>query len=162
MESMSFAEALEREHQEIDTGIAAFSTAPGDRPTLIQAIHALRRHIYLEEDLLFPLLHQAEPGLAAAVFVMLRDHAQIWGTLDALERAVDTGTGLALQKRLTGQLLHHNLKEEKVIYSRVDDLLDPAAAGRLQAFLASGDMPGGWVCVMKARHLPGNPVLTTG
>ncbi|HEU5417525.1 MAG TPA: hemerythrin domain-containing protein [Streptosporangiaceae bacterium] len=160
MESLS--EALEREHHEIDTGIAALSEAPWDRPPLTDAIRALRRHIYLEEDLLFPLLHQAEPGLAAPVYVMLRDHAQIWGTLDALERGADTGTGLALRKRLASQLLHHNLKEEKVIYSRVDDLVNPAAAGRLQAFLASGDLPAGWVCLMKARRQSGNPALASG
>ncbi len=113
MEIGSLAAALEREHHEIDAGIAAFAAAPWDRQSLGRAIGALRRHIYLEEEFLFPLLREAEPGLAAPVFVMLREHAQIWGTLEALERAVDegAGTGLALRKRLTVQLLHHNLKE---------------------------------------------------
>ena len=63
----------------------------------------LRRHICLEEEFLFPLLCEAGPGLAAPVSGMLREHAQIWGTLDALERelAVGADTGLALPKRLT-------------------------------------------------------------
>ena len=131
MQTGSLAAALEREHHEIDAGIAAFTAAPWDRQPLARAIGALRRHIYLEEEFLFPLLREAEPGLAAPVFVMLREHAQIWGTLDALERDLDAGTGagLALGKRVAVQLLHHNLKEEKILYPRADEALPAAAAG---------------------------------
>lgn len=159
METGSLAAALEREHHEIDEQIAAFTAAPGDRQPLTRTIRALRRHIYLEEEFLFPLLREAEPGLAARVFVMLREHAQIWGTLDSLERADDcgTGTGLALCKRLAVQLLHHNLKEEKILYPRADEALPAAAAGWLRAFLSSGDLPGGWVCMMKARPVSRSP-----
>lgn len=159
MQTGSLAAALEREHHEIDAGIAAFTAALWDRQPLARAAGALRRHIYLEEEFLFPLLREAEPGLAAPLFVMLREHAQIWGTLASLERAADagTGTGLALGKRLTVQLLHHNLKEEKILYPRADDLLPPAAAGRLRVFLSSAELPGGWVCMLKARPVPGNP-----
>ena len=86
MGTESLAAALEREHHEIDEGIAAFTASPWDPQPLERASRALRRHIYLEEEFLFPLLHQAEPALAAPIFVMLREHAQIWATLDTLER----------------------------------------------------------------------------
>jgi regulator of cell morphogenesis and NO signaling len=156
METESLAAALEREHHEIDEGIAAFTASPGDQRSLTRAIRALRRHIYLEEEFLFPLLCQAEPGLAAPVFVMLREHTQIWAALDALERELDDGgAGLVLCRRLTVQLLHHNLKEEKVLYPRADDVLPPAAAGRLRSFSDSGELPEGWVCA-KARPVAGN------
>lgn len=147
METESLAAALEREHHEIDEGIAAFSGSSGDRQPLARAIRALRRHIYLEEAFLFPVLHQANPGLAAPVFVMLREHAQIWATLDALECEPDGDTGHALCRQLASQLLHHNLKEERVLYPRADDALPPAAAERLRAFLRSGELPEGWVCI---------------
>lgn len=150
METGSLAAALEREHHEIDQGIAAFTAAPGDPRPLIRAIRALRRHIYLEEEFLFPLLGEAEPGLRAPVFVMLREHAEIWATLEALEREPAPGTALVLFRQLTVRLLHHNLKEERVLYPRADDVLPPAAAGRLRAFLSTGELPEGWVCV-KAR-----------
>ena len=155
MEIETLAMALEREHQEIDAGIAAFTAAPGNPQPLTRAIRALRRHIYLEEEFLFPLLCEAEPGLAARVFVMLREHAQIWAALDSLDRELDTGgdSGLALCKQLTVRLLHHNLKEEKILYPRADDALPTAAAGRLRAFLSSADLPDGWVCMLKARPL---------
>ena len=153
MQTSSLATALEREHQEIDSGIAAFAAAPWDTRPLTRAIGALRRHIYLEEEFLFPLLCDAEPALAAPVFVMLREHAQIWGMLDSLERGLGNGTatGLAvLRKRLTSQLLHHNLKEERVLYPRADVVLTSAATHRLRTFLDTGELPEGWVCT-KAR-----------
>ncbi|MBS2965159.1 hemerythrin domain-containing protein [Actinocrinis puniceicyclus] len=153
------ARALEHEHHEIDAGIAAFAAAPGDRQPLMRALGALRRHIYLEEEFLFPLLAEAEPALAPPVFVMLREHAQIWDTLDSLEHAAANATGgesaAALTRQLTVQLLHHNMKEEKILYPRADEL-PAAAADRLRSFLASAKLPDGWVCV-KARPRLGEP-----
>ena len=160
MQTSSLAAALEREHQEIDAGIAAYTAAPSERQPLTRAIDALRRHIYLEEEFLFPLLGEAEPALQAPVLVMLREHAQIWDTLDALERDRDlssTGAGPALCKQLATQLLHHNLKEEKILYPRADEALPPAAVHRLRAFLDSGDAPEGWVCRARTRRVSQNP-----
>lgn len=150
MDSESLAAALEREHHEIDAGIAAFTASPRNPRPLTRAIGALRRHIYLEEEFLFPLLGKAEPGLRAPVFVMLREHAELWATLDALQCEPAPGAALILCRQLTVRLLHHNLKEEKVLYPRADDALPPAAASRLRAFLGSAELPEGWVCT-KAR-----------
>jgi regulator of cell morphogenesis and NO signaling len=156
METESLAAALEREHREIDEGIAAFTAAPEDPQPLARAIRALRHHIYLEEEFLFPLLGEADPALRAPVFVMLREHAQIWQSLDALEREPGGSAGHALCRQLASRLLHHNLKEERVLYPRADDALPPAAAGRLRAFLGTGELPEGWVCV-KARPATSSP-----
>ena len=156
MDVGSLAAALEHEHQEIDAGIAAFTVASPDagpgRRALTGAIRALRRHIYLEEEFLFPLLCGAEPALAAPVLVMLREHALLWRTLDSLAQELAAGTGgeQALCRQLTAQLLHHNLKEEKVLYPRADDVVTGLAATRLREFLASGDLPEDWVC-LRAR-----------
>lgn len=148
----SLAAALEREHHEIDDGIAAFTAASGDPQPLLRAIRALRRHIYLEEEIMFPLLSAAEPALRAPVFVMLREHAQMWPLLDSLEQDIEAGSEIAPARirQLTSYLLHHNLKEEKVIYPRTDDALPSAEADRLREFLESGQTPDGWVCT-KAR-----------
>ena len=147
MRTGSLAAALEREHHEIDDGIAAFTAAAGDREPLTRAISALRRHIYLEEEILFPLLYQADPALAAPVFVMLREHAQIWALLNSLGHAPrGDATAPARIRQLTSHLLHHNLKEEKILYPRADEALPAAEAGQLRAFLNSGELPAGWVC----------------
>ena len=153
MSTDSLADALEREHHEIDDGIAKFAAAPGDQQPLVHAIQALRRHIYLEEEILFPLLRQAEPALGAPVFVMLREHGQIWPLLDSLEHDANADADAitpARIRQLESHLLHHNLKEEKILYPRADEVLPTAAAERLWALLDSGEMPEGWVC-FKAR-----------
>jgi len=146
MRTGSLAAALEQEHREIDDAIAAFTAAPSDRQPLARAIGALRRHIYLEEEILFPSLSRAEPALGAPVLVMLREHAQIWTLLDSLEQDLDADAAWhSLMRQLTSYLLHHNLKEEKILYPRADEALPPSAAGRLRTFLDSGESPDGWV-----------------
>jgi len=153
----SLAAALEHEHREIDQGIEDFmaALAAGEsRPEpLMRAVHALRRHIYLEERFLFPQLRQA--GLVAPVFVMLREHGQIWATTTALELALDTGATapsmLKLCRELTVQLQHHNLKEERVLYPQIDQVLTASADAELRAFLDSGQLPDGWVCERAPR-----------
>ena len=151
----SLAAALEREHREIDAGIERFAADPvSDRATdwLTGSIAALRRHIYVEEEFVFPALSAG--GLVAPIFVMLREHAQIWRTLDGLEREVGDGDGapaaLQLCHRLLVELQHHNLKEERILYPETDHALTAEAATRLAEFLESGSLPDGWVCV-KAR-----------
>lgn len=93
---------------------------------LTRSIVALRRHIYLEEEVLFPLLHDA--GLAAPIFVMLREHAQIWQALDSVEGGLSgaerpTDATLLLVRQLGVQLEHHNMKEERVVYPPADQVL---------------------------------------
>lgn len=152
MEIESLAAALEREHREIDEGIEAFTVDPGsavrDLRPLAAAIRALRRHIYLEETLLFPPLYEA--GLVAPVIVMLREHGQIWATLDALEGQLHTGAPEdiepALCRQLSVQLLHHNLKEEKILYPQADQVLSAPVTAQLRDSLDSGELPDGWVC----------------
>ena len=46
--------------------------------------------------------------------------------------------------------LHHNVKEERVLYPRADIDLNDAAEEKLRALLDSTDLPEGWVCI-KAR-----------
>ncbi|NKZ07093.1 hemerythrin domain-containing protein [Actinomadura latina] len=152
MEIESLAAALEREHHEIDAGIEAFTADPPsgqqDREPLVRAVRALRRHIYLEEEFLFPALHAA--GHTGPVLVMLREHGQMWAVLDALDGEPDAGAAFTLCRRLTVQLLHHNLKEEKILYPELARVVPESRAERLRAFLDTGEMPAGWVC-LRAR-----------
>ena len=86
--------ALEREHQEIDAGLGAFVDGLDNGELLgaefNRAADALRRHIYLEEEFLFPPLRAA--GMLPPVLVMLREHGAIWRTLQGLELEVGPGT----------------------------------------------------------------------
>ncbi len=148
----ALAAALEREHREIDAGIEAFLAGQAERQPrtepLTQAIGALRRHIFLEEEFLFPPLRDA--GLVAPIFVMLREHGEIWDALDALDAQLAINPGAAAMseicRTLLEQLERHNAKEEPIVYPQADDVLTAAASAGLSSFLATGRMPDGWVC----------------
>jgi iron-sulfur cluster repair protein YtfE (RIC family) len=148
----SIAAALEREHQLVDEGIEAFAADPSSPQAsdrLAAAITALRRHIYLEEEFLFPAVYAADPaGLRASLAVMLREHGQMWRVLDEVEQIVrddgDTPAALSLCHRLAIQLQHHNRKEERVVYPLADTAIPPR---RLAQFLESGRRPDDWVCI---------------
>ena len=153
----SLIEALEHEHHEIDKDIDRFLNVSDDTgrdsAPLLRAISALRRHIYLEEEFFFPAL--SDPALAAPVFVMLREHAQMWQLLDSLEQQARTRDGSVAATQLCRQLVvllqHHNQKEERIIYAAAADTIPPEVAGRIdQHSHATREAPLGWVCV-KAR-----------
>jgi len=152
MANESLADALEREHHEIDDGIAEFTAGLQAGETraeaLSKALDALRRHIYLEEAFLFPPMRRG--GLMAPIFVMVREHGEMWRLMDALTELVDAGAEIEHLKELcdllTSSLEAHNFKEERVIYPQADDSLSPEAIADLHQFLATGAMPEGWVC----------------
>ncbi|HET7306052.1 MAG TPA: hemerythrin domain-containing protein [Segeticoccus sp.] len=148
----SLAVALEREHREIDGGIEEFATGlaagdPGSTP-LVRAMDALRRHIYLEEEFIFPPL--AQGGMVMPIMVMKREHGEIWDAMDELDRLLADGADpdktVGACRDLLGRLDRHNAKEEPVIYPQADATLTAAAAAELHEFLATGRMPEGWVC----------------
>jgi hemerythrin-like domain-containing protein len=152
---VSLSDALTREHRDIDGGIEAF-VADLDRDAvtpepLLTAFEALRRHIYLEEEFLFPPIRQA--GLLMPVMVMIREHGALWQLMDALtELLADNDPGdvddelLSTCRALLDQLDQHNSKEEPIIYPHADADLDEQAAAHLVDFLESGSTPAGWVC----------------
>lgn len=152
MTTETLAAALEREHHEIDRGIEAFLAARAEGRVEIEplesAAEALRRHIFLEEEHLFPPLRDA--GLVAPIFVMLREHGEIWDTLDLLEaqlRSDPAGEASAPTcSLLLVQLERHNSKEEAIVYPQADEAAGAPGGAGLRAFLESGRLPGGWVC----------------
>lgn len=157
MERTTLGEALEREHREIDGGIETYTTqlTAGDNNTdpLVSAMEGLRRHIYLEEEFLFPPLR--EGGMTMPIFVMLREHGELWNSMDGvqtmLDGAADTDTVLDACRELLSQLDKHNAKEEPIIYTKADSILTGTANAQLLAFLDAGRMPEGWVCSAAAR-----------
>lgn len=152
MEVEALSAVLEREHRQVDEGIDAFTSAlaegTADTSPLKRATEALRRHIYLEEGYLFPPLRRA--GLMAPIMVMLREHGELWQTMDRLQtelaRGVATSPVRELCAELRSQLDRHNSKEEPIIYPQADSMLTSEATDQLQQLLATGQLPEGWVC----------------
>jgi hemerythrin-like domain-containing protein len=84
------------------------------------------------------------------VFVMLREHGEMWRILDALEVEVAKDAGSeavsSLIDGLVPRLAAHNEKEEAILYPDADTVLAGSAGEELKAFMASGRIPEGWVC----------------
>jgi hypothetical protein len=151
---MHLADALEREHREIDGGIDAYAHALAEGSTdvepLTRAMAGLRRHIYLEEEFLFPPLREA--GMVMPIFVMLKEHGDLWNSMDQLEALLapkagtDASVLLERCRELLATLDAHNSKEEPIIYTQADVVPSSDANAKMRAFLESGTMPAGWVC----------------
>lgn len=162
MEMGTVGAAMEREHHEIDAGIEEFGSgegSPAERAeSLRRAIDALRRHIYLEEMFLFPPMRK---DLAIPTMVMLREHGEIWRSLDAIEARLDAdmsdrSLGAACEELLV-QLDRHNEKEEPIFYEAADRALDPPQVEKLRQLIDTGRMPPGWTCEKAAEELPPLP-----
>lgn len=159
LESGAIGAALEREHHEIDEGIEGFNSeqlsAEERTESLQRAIDALRRHIYLEEEFLYPPM---EPDLAIPTMVMLREHGEIWRSLDAIEAKLgEDGSDQSLPqacRMLLVLLAIHNGKEEPIFYSAADATLSGSESAELSELIDSGSMPNGWVCRMANESPP--------
>lgn len=143
---------LEEEHRQIDARIEDYlgeltKEEPDSRP-LMRGFEALRRHIYLEEEFLFPPLREA--GLVMPLLVMVREHGQLWDLMEALDAQVRDGAAPqdidTSCRELLALLDAHNRKEEPIVYPQADLTLHPDAAERLLDFIDSGRMPDGWTC----------------
>lgn len=148
--------ALEHEHVQIDAGIGAFLTTlesgSVDADALRETLAALRRHIYMEEQLLFPSISKGAHMMA--VFGMIRGHGEIWRAMNALDdltvAGADHDTLRGVGAQLLALLADHNKVEEPVIYPAADTGLPPEQAAELAEFIAVGRMPEGWMCAKAA------------
>lgn len=144
MSSVLPGQLLKAQHRRIDTGIEGVLGGDNDLLPLREALTLLRRHVYLEEQFLFPPL--ASSGLGMPVFVMKREHGQMWPLMERLQMACDAGASagtLGNDCRSLVQLLQiHNPKEEAVIYSAADQLADASLVENLDR----AQPPAGWSC----------------
>lgn len=150
-DAFKLSEALEREHREVDDGLLAFRAGLDEgewrRDGLSSASVELRRHIYLEEEFLFPELRAA--GLVAPVMVMVREHGEIWRALDDIDAAIQGGDLDAARlvcDALLETLSGHNVKEETILYPASDEVLGPDEASRLREEIENSSLPPGWLC----------------
>lgn len=160
LEPGTLGAALEREHHEIDEGIEGFGAEGVDAEerarSLQRAIDALRRHIYLEEEFLFPPM---EADLKIPTLVMLREHGEIWRRLDAIEAQLNGEAAADYLPQACRELLivlaAHNGKEEPIFYAVADETLSSSEGTELSGLIATGELPNGWVCRQADEVPPG-------
>lgn len=157
---VTLAAALTAEHDAIDAGIEAFvASAEAEGPItrwaapLQEAMQALRRHIYIEEEVVFPRLRKGP--LTMPIMVMYREHGEIWRAMDELDAHLASAEGddSVVRTELVEGCNHmlelleqHNLKEEPIIYPHLDSDLDETAKAQLRDLMDNGKLPEGWVC----------------
>lgn len=146
------SETLEAEHKIVDAGIERFTYAVADglphADALGEVLDLLRRHIYVEEEFLFPPLREA--GMMMPILVMIKEHGEIWNLMDQLQSEIadsaEKNVVISIARELLDLLDRHNSKEEPIIYPQVDLTMSESATAELNEFLAHGEMPAGWVC----------------
>src|SRR5690606_25892344 len=119
---VSLAAAFTREHQQIDAGIEEYLAGSSSThepmrraQPLLTAMEALRRHIYLEEEIVFPPLPQGP--LMMPLMVMCREHGELWRRMEDLSvilegDSADTARMETACAELLVLLDTHNSKEE--------------------------------------------------
>jgi regulator of cell morphogenesis and NO signaling len=146
---------LERDHERIDLLLTDFagslSNAAPDVETFTAAAHALRHHIYVEEEFHFPTV--LEHGFEVQMLILIREHGQIWDALDKIETmladpAVPLEHTMSAWRDFEFILAEHNRKEESLAYPAGDDLLPGELAVRAAERLLSGERPPDWACAM--------------
>jgi hemerythrin-like domain-containing protein len=88
--------------------------------------HRQRRHLDIEEQLMFPAFEQATGMTSGPTAVMRMEHAQMRGLLDQMAAAVPAGDYqgiLDLGDTLLMLVQQHNQKEEGMLYPMADSAL---------------------------------------
>ncbi|GEM_PF-7031029 len=151
---MKISQFFEQDHQRVESVINGFrhslEVGVPDKAFFDQLIQGLHRHIYWEEDLLFPLVKPLADGEVIDEFCT--DHALIWKNLGELEAGLSQGTpGGKLELTLNEMvevLEAHNIDEERTIYAQADQLCDGLAADEFLGKVQGADAPSGWHCVV--------------
>ncbi|MEO7068734.1 MAG: hemerythrin domain-containing protein [Rhodanobacter sp.] len=150
MDTEFLSRLLAMQHRQIDQGVAGIVDGTGDAKALLAALKLLREHVYVEEVALFPRL--AEAGLTMPVFVMKREHGQMWPLIQTLQAACAASADVAdmheTARQLLQQLKMHNPKEEQIVYTAADRYEPAHPNESLAQAMAAAQMPEGWVCAM--------------
>lgn len=129
-----------------DLWAAVEAAVDGDDRAAAQAAFArfdsaTRRHLDMEEQVLFPELERATGMTMGPTQVMRAEHAQMRGLLDQMARAADHDLGGLVELGDTLLMLtqQHNAKEEAIVYPMCQAHLAAGwapIAARLATYLA--------------------------
>ena len=134
------------DHRACDALWAAVEDAGDDTLLATRAFagfdQAMRRHLDMEEAVLFPAFEKATGMVGGPTSVMRMEHDQMRGLLDQMGEAVGSGRTdalLDLGDTLLMVVQQHNVKEEGMLYPMMQMHLRrewPALAGRLGRMVA--------------------------
>jgi iron-sulfur cluster repair protein YtfE (RIC family) len=127
----SISSYMEHDHDLIDAigEQALAAAAAGDDEALereaTRFLMRLRRHIEMEENVLFPAFEEQTGMSGAGPSAQMRiEHEQMHDILQQMQEAAASRDGAAYRRAATALreiLVPHNLKEEQMMYPMIDD-----------------------------------------
>jgi len=142
----SISEYLSWDHDRLDAilvevvGLVDRSDFTAARVAHAPFDEGLRRHIRIEEEILFPLFERKTGMTRGPTTVMREEHRIIQAALDRMKEALAAGEEPAFRAALAtleATLPPHNVKEEHVVYPMTDDALAPEERAEVTARLVA-------------------------
>lgn len=148
--ALSDEQLLTEQHRIIEEGIVGLVDGSGSRKELTKAIYLLRKHIYVEEEVLFPIV--AEDGKREMALAQMKyEHGDMWPHLELAIELLERNAPLDdLFKPANAlmELLHiHDAKEEEAIYTIAHRYAAQATNPPLASLFKTYDIPAGWKCL---------------
>lgn len=142
---MIIRESLERDHDQEHGKLveARISMSRGefDKNSFLEFVNNIRRHIYIEEEIIFPDLVVLDSNLKGPISGLEMEHASLWMLMDRILAETDSGTIRKSPKYLEEIeriLAVHNAVESTNIYPKIKDERIPD--------LEQATLPEGWIC----------------
>lgn len=136
------------DHRDLDRWFEEFqatpSQPPGRRRELFERFATdLRRHMEVEESLLFPVFREGDPSHQVVVERMLEEHRRIEGTLGRIQQRLNESSPATddLDLELVNVLWAHNAREEQQVYPWFDRHLSVELAERMRRELRHAGDP---------------------
>ncbi|MCW8830593.1 MAG: hemerythrin domain-containing protein [Gammaproteobacteria bacterium] len=129
---MKIREFMAQDHKDCDQlfAIAENAASQGDWDTATQAfndfVQAMERHLGIEENELFPAFEEASGMTMGPTEMMRSEHDQMRVLFAEMREAVDTKHAddyLGVSETLLILMQQHNMKEEQILYSMMDQHL---------------------------------------
>lgn len=102
-------------------------------------LRALKRHMKIEEEVLFPAFEQATGMSSGPTWVMRQEHQQMLAMLDEIAAAIAAHNAenfRALAQSFEGLMAAHSAKEEHVLYPLCDEALPDRSGEKLQELVS--------------------------
>lgn len=102
-------------------------------------LRALKHHVAIEEQLLFPAFEQATGIAAGPTQVMRNEHREMLLSLEGIAAVIaeqDAGRFRGLAQSITVLMDSHNAKEENVLYPMCDEALPEPSGEKLLEMIA--------------------------
>lgn len=140
---MNISEFMTQDHKQCDLLFINAEQAASDEnwdeanQALARFIQAMDRHFGLEEQEIFPAF-ETETGMMTGPTEMMRmEHEQMRGLFAEMQYALeqnDSDDYLGIAETLLILMQQHNIKEEQILYTMMDELLSQDANKWQQKF----------------------------